>query len=179
MGRRLKHKANCAAMSVPFLACMAAAAAFYHLPPRVLPSIQVVEGGRVGSIRANANGTADLGVMQINTIWIGPLAAVSRLPPDSVAQRLINDPCFNIAAGAAILGTYLLESRGNLMVAIGHYHSHTAPLSSDYAAKVVDAASKLFVAGRPVMPQTARQPNEPGSATRNGTVPHVASSLSD
>ena len=38
-------------MAVPFLACMVAAAAWYHLPPRVLPSIQAVEGGRPGLVR--------------------------------------------------------------------------------------------------------------------------------
>lgn len=32
-------------MAIPFLACMVATAAFYHLPPRVLPAIQAVEGG--------------------------------------------------------------------------------------------------------------------------------------
>ena len=46
-------------MSIPSLACMAAAAAFYHLPPRVLPAIQAVEGGRPGLIQPNANGTGD------------------------------------------------------------------------------------------------------------------------
>ena len=45
---------------------MALTAAVYHLPPRVLPSIQAVEGGRVGLAHLNRNGTEDLGVMQIN-----------------------------------------------------------------------------------------------------------------
>ena len=35
-------------MSVPFLACMAAVAGFYNLPPRVLPSIHQVEEGAIG-----------------------------------------------------------------------------------------------------------------------------------
>jgi soluble lytic murein transglycosylase-like protein len=131
-------------MSVPFLACMAAAAAFYHLPPRVLPSIQAVEAGKPGSVRINTNGSADLGLMQVNTIWLEPLAGLARMNPEAVADRLVNDPCFNIAASAAILRFYLTESHGNLMAAIGYYHSHTPGLGAVYQDKVVAAATALF-----------------------------------
>ncbi|HET6307846.1 MAG TPA: lytic transglycosylase domain-containing protein [Rhodopila sp.] len=123
---------------------MAAAAAFYHLPPRVLPSIQAVEGGQPGLIHPNTNGSADLGVMQVNTIWVWPLARYARMNPPDVAQGLINDPCFNIAAAAAILRLYMNESHNNLMVAIGHYHSHTPALSSVYQRKVLMSAFALF-----------------------------------
>jgi Transglycosylase SLT domain len=99
-------------MSIPFLACMAAAASFYHLPPRVLPAIQAVERGRPGLIQPNANGTADLGLMQINSIWIEPLARFAQMPAQTVAYRLLDDPCFNIAAAAAIMRAYLSEAQG-------------------------------------------------------------------
>ena len=135
-------------MSIPFLACMAAAATFYHLPPRVLPSIQAVEGGRIGLAHMNANNTADLGVMQVNTIWIHPLAGYAHMPPDAVADRLINDACFNIAAAAAIMRVYLNEAGGNLLIAIGHYHSHTPSLSFAYQQKVLSAAVTLFRSSR-------------------------------
>ncbi|HQT75534.1 MAG TPA: lytic transglycosylase domain-containing protein [Rhodopila sp.] len=132
-------------MSIPYLACIAVAAAFYHLPPRVLPSIQAVEGGRVGMVHPNTNGTADLGLMQVNTIWIQPLAAYARMQPDAVASRLINDPCFNIAAAAAIMHLNMVEAHGNLMRAIGLYHSHTVQLSEAYQQKVLTAATHLFM----------------------------------
>ena len=135
-------------MSAPFLTCMAAAAAFYHLPPRVLPSIQRVEGGRPGLVQINANGSADLGLMQVNTIWLDPLARYARMTQQAVAEHLVNDPCFNIAAAAAILRLYLTEAHGNLMVAIGHYHSHTPGLASAYQTKVLAAAGTLFSARR-------------------------------
>ncbi|PPQ34546.1 lytic transglycosylase domain-containing protein [Rhodopila globiformis] len=132
-------------MSVPFLACMTVAAAFYHLPPRVLPSIQAVEGGRPGLVHINTNETADLGVMQVNTVWIRPLAQYVRMPPGAVADRLINDPCFNIAAAAAIMRLYLTEAHGNLLAAVGFYHSHTPALGAAYRQKVLGAAIMLFV----------------------------------
>jgi hypothetical protein len=131
-------------MSIPFLACMAAAAAFYHLPPRVLPSIQAVEGGTPGLIHPNANGSADLGLMQVNTIWVGPLARYAHMSQRAVTQRLIDDPCFNIAASAAIMRLYLTQAHNDLMVAIGYYHSHTPDLGSIYRQKVLTSAEALF-----------------------------------
>jgi hypothetical protein len=123
---------------------MVAAAAFYHLPPRVLPSIQAVEGGRPALIQPNSNGTADLGVMQINTIWIAPLARYAHMSGATVVDHLLHDPCFNIAASAAIMRVYLVEAHGNLMAAIGHYHSHTPELSAAYQERVLAAAGTLF-----------------------------------
>src|SRR4051794_3169694 len=133
---------------------MAAAASFYHLPPRVLPSIQAVEGGRPGLVHINENGTVDLGVMQVNTIWIQPLAQHARMTPSAIADRLINDPCFNIAAAAAIMRLYLTEANGNLLVAVGYYHSHTPARSAAYRQKVLAAGTSLF----------ARKPNLPPRA---------------
>ena len=131
-------------MAIPFLACMAAAAAFYHLPPRVLPSIQAVEGGQVGGFSRNRDGSDDLGLMQVNTLWLGPLARAARLSPEAVRARLIDDPCFSIAAAAAIMRTYLIETRGDLMQAVGDYHSHTPALNQGYRVLVLGAAGRLF-----------------------------------
>jgi hypothetical protein len=136
-------------MSVPHLACMAAVAAFYHLPPRVLPAIQAVEGGRVGLVHPNQNGSADLGLMQVNTIWIGPLAELANMPPETVRTRLVEDPCFNIAAAGAIMRAYLRETQGDLLKAVGLYHSHTPRLNREYLARVLRSARALFGSGRP------------------------------
>jgi hypothetical protein len=62
-------------MTIPYLACMALVASLYGLPPRVLPSIQAVEGGRLGTVHQNRNGSEDLGVMQVNTLLLPALAA--------------------------------------------------------------------------------------------------------
>ncbi len=132
-------------MAIPYLACMATVAATLHLPPRVLPSIQRVEGGSVGSISRNANGTADLGLMQINTVWLAPLARISGLPEDAVQRRLIADPCFNITAAGLILRQHLAHRHGDLMQAIGDYHSVTPSLNARYQSAVWDAATRLFV----------------------------------
>ena len=137
-------------MSVPFLACMVATAAFYHLPPRVLPSIHAVEGGKPGIAVRDADGSADLGVMQVNTLWLPRFAAITGMTETAVERRLIDDPCFNISAAGAIMRLYLNEAHGDLLVAVGYYHSHTPQLASDYQAKVLGAATRLFVHPAPI-----------------------------
>ena len=131
-------------MAVPYLACMALVAQIYALPPRVLPSIQAVEGGGPGVVHRNTDGTEDMGVMQINTLWLGTLARYSQLSPAEVRTRLLLRPCYNIAAAGLIMRTYLDETRGNLMRAVGNYHSHTPLLNQTYQAKVLRSATILF-----------------------------------
>ena len=63
---------------------------------------------------------------------------------DRVISRLVNDPCFNITAAGAIMRRYLTEAHGNLMAAIGYYHSHTAGLGASYQDKVIAAATAMF-----------------------------------
>lgn len=139
-------------MSIPLLACMATVAAFYHLPPRVLPSIQAVEGGNIGAIHVNADGSQDLGIMQVNTRWLADIAQVARLSESNVRIRLLYDGCFNIAAAGAIMRAYLRETRGNLMLAIGDYHSHTPTLNLQYQAEVLASAARLFDSDRRTTP---------------------------
>ena len=126
---------------------MALVASLYGLPPRVLPSIQAVEGGRPGTVHINADGSQDLGVMQVNTRWLPALSAYTGLNAATVRDRLLSRACFNIAAAGAIMRTYLDEAGGDLMQAVGYYHSHTPALGERYRTLVMGAATRLFVTG--------------------------------
>lgn len=130
-------------MPAPFLACMMAAAVHQRLPSRLLPAIQRVEGGETGHVSANADGSVDIGLMQINSRWILPIAAMMHVQPAHVATRLALDPCFNISAAAMIVRRALDAERGDLMRAVGDYHSHTPLLNIDYQRRVVAAARSL------------------------------------
>ncbi len=140
-------------MALPYLACMLQAAQMNHLPPRLLPSIQAVEGGLPGAIHPNPNGTDDLGVMQINTTWVQPLAAYElwktgrQMSADSVRASLVQDACFNIRAAAAILQAQWVLSGHDWLAAVGNYHSHTPALHQDYLARVTARAASLFGPG--------------------------------
>ena len=131
-------------MPVPYLACMGLVASIYHLPPRVLPAIQAVEGGGPGVVHQNGNRTEDLGVMQVNTTWLLPLARYTHGSIATVYIRLRDEPCYNVAAAGAIMRTYLDETHGDLMRAIGNYHSHTSMLNVAYQALVVKSAQRIF-----------------------------------
>jgi len=136
-------------MSLPLAACLAAAAAFYQLPPRALVAIQAVEGGRVGMASRNADGSEDLGPMQVNTRWLAPLAAATGLPPAELRRRLVEDACFNIRGGAAILRIETNAAQGDLQVALGHYHSRTPARATAYRARVLQAADRMFAPAAP------------------------------
>jgi soluble lytic murein transglycosylase-like protein len=130
-------------MPIPFYACMLAASAAFHLPVHALPAIQRAEGGWVGAVRPNTDGSHDLGLMQVNTRWTTPLARATGLPPSRVVTGLILNPCFNIMAAGAILQFYVHEERGNVWQAIGDYHSHTPDLNIVYKLRVLQEAMAL------------------------------------
>ncbi len=136
-------------MAIPYLACMMTVATFYGLPPRVLPAIQAVEGGRIGTVSRNRDGSEDLGLMQVNTRWIQPLSRVTGLPPAAVRERLIGDGCFSVATAGAIVHHHLRANGGDLLKAVGNYHSRTPHLHQAYLTKVVDAAGRLRAAPPP------------------------------
>lgn len=134
-------------MSIPYFACMLAIAAHFGLPPRVLPSIQRVEGGQVGVAHRNSNGTEDLGLMQVNSLWVPQLARYWKVPEATMRSWVMQDACFNITVAGALVRIYLDESKGDLLAAVRKYHSHTPTLGLAYQAKVAGAARALFESG--------------------------------
>jgi hypothetical protein len=136
-------------VAFPFLACMLATAELHHVPPRALVAIQSVEGGQVHMASRNADGSEDLGPMQVNTQWLERLAVRSGLDARQVRVRLMDDPCFNIDAAGFILRLELDAAHGDLLTAIGHYHSHTPEIAMSYRVRVIQAAWSLFYRKRP------------------------------
>ncbi len=128
---------------IPYLACMLAVSGTLHMPPRILPALRVVEGGAPGLVHRDANGSADLGIMQINTLWLPALAARAHLPVAQTRARLLSDPCFNIAAAGLILRDDYAHD-GAWLPAIGDYHSRTPPLHDVYLLRAEAAAAALF-----------------------------------
>jgi hypothetical protein len=66
------------------------------------------------------------------------------MTPVAVRRRLIEDPCFNIAAAGAILQAEWQQSGHNWLEAVGNYHSHTPILHREYLARVSARAALLF-----------------------------------
>jgi len=139
-------------MTAPFAACMAMVAAFNHLPPIALPQIAAVEGGKVGSIHTNPNGSVDYGIMQINSAWVPALAKSTGWTEEAVRIHLVYDGCFNIAAAGAIFRQNLREAHGNLGRALALYHSHKPVLNKTYRTRQTEAGVKMFTRPNPDLP---------------------------
>lgn len=118
------------------VACVWAAADHYHLPPLALVGILEAEGGRAGLAHRNADGSEDLGPMQINTRWL------PRLERYGLGRaRLLSDPCANVWAGAWILALAIARD-GDVWTAIGHYHSGRPAESRKYRRRVARELSE-------------------------------------
>lgn len=55
-------------------ACIERAAAHYQAHPDLVRAVLRTEGGKVGQIRRNKNGTFDMGPMQVNSVHLPELA---------------------------------------------------------------------------------------------------------
>ena len=70
------------------LGCLTEAAAMHRLPPAMLVVLLTVEGGTLGHVSRNTNGTVDIGPMQVNTVWVPRIAAHWRTTPASTYAAL-------------------------------------------------------------------------------------------
>jgi hypothetical protein len=111
--------------------CFDEAAAQHGLSPRLLRSIAMVESGcRPSAVHVNTNGSTDLGMMQVNSSWIG------RLGLDT--GRLLRDPCYNVMTGAGIL-RQCVDRYGYTWEAVGCYNASSRDKRVDYSWKILRA----------------------------------------
>lgn len=120
--------------------CVTQASETFKIHPIIIKSLISVEGGQVGTMSRNSNGSHDMGVMQINTIHQPDITAKFGY----TAKDLITDPCKNIMAGTWILWQRIQESPKKLWVAVGNYHSKTPWYRHNYLKKVEQAYSRLL-----------------------------------
>jgi soluble lytic murein transglycosylase-like protein len=115
--------------------CFQEAGQMYGINPLVLRSIAKVESNTdPGALNRNTNGTTDVGLMQINSIW-RPLMGEER-------WKLLGDACYNTKTGAWILAM-CINDYGYNWKALGCYHSRTPGLSEEYAKRVFGQLKKL------------------------------------
>lgn len=128
-------------MSKVLAACLMLAAQTYSIPPAVMVGIYNVEGGKVGQQVMNDNGTADLGPMQINTLWMPELSKFWGVSESTAKRWVRDDACTNMGVSAWILRKHLNET-GSLGNAIAFYHSRTPERGMGYRQKVLAAMQK-------------------------------------
>jgi hypothetical protein len=115
--------------------CIRASAAGRSWLEKTLWGLRDQEAGWVGAEVANRDGSHDLGPMQINSWWVGKIAAITRARPELVRWWLANDACFNVNAARWIFLSGLAAT-GEYWKAVGTYHSPTAWRQQRYAAAV-------------------------------------------
>ena len=110
--------------------CIATAAHQYALDPLLLLAVKYVEtADRTDTpIRHNKNGSWDIGLMQINTVW------KDTLNRHGISAADLEIPCKNIAVGAWILADKIKQK--GIWEGVGSYHSNTPHLSQRYRDKV-------------------------------------------
>jgi soluble lytic murein transglycosylase-like protein len=118
------------ACAVPATACWQEAAQRYGVDAALLYAIARTESGlNEGALNHNANGSTDIGLMQINSSW---LPRLQRYGIDAVA---LMDPCTNIHVGAWVLAQNL-RALGANWEAVGAYNAHSSHKRIAYAWKV-------------------------------------------
>ena len=117
-------------LSSDIAVCIATAAHQYALDPLLLLAVKYVEtADRTDTpIRYNKNGSWDIGLMQINTVWKDTLSR------HGISSADLEIPCKNIAVGAWILADKIKQK--GIWEGVGSYHSNTPRLSQRYRDKV-------------------------------------------
>lgn len=112
--------------------CWNSAAEYHNVDVWLLYSIAWVESRFNPSAKAvNKNGSTDLGLMQINSIWL------PELRKHGITKAHLLDGCSSVYVGAWILSKNI-KKYGYTWKAIGAYNSRTPSIGFRYAKKVYE-----------------------------------------
>lgn len=133
------------------------------------------EAGWIGAEVPNADGSHDLGPLQVNSWWVIRIATRTGRAPGQIRWWLTHDACFNVEVARWIFLSGLAAT-GDYWKAVGVYHSPTGPRQRRYALSVAAKlttrfGSDIFAAAGP----RATRAQKIGPAT----VPDVTGSQSE
>ncbi len=110
--------------------CFEQAGVYQGVNPSVLRAIAWFESkGDPAAVNRNANGSIDVGQLQINSIHFGDLAR------QGVPSHALTDACVNIYVAAWLLKQKMVR-HGNTWRAIGAYHSESPAQRDAYARSI-------------------------------------------
>ncbi|MCX8144803.1 MAG: lytic transglycosylase domain-containing protein [Azovibrio sp.] len=124
--------------------CIRQAAERFRVPPSLIKAIMKVEGGRVGAVSHNRNGSYDIGPMHINSIWLPEIERRG-----GSLELITHHRCANIHFGTWLLSRELAGldpariDRARFWRAVGNYHSRTPVHNERYARAVWSAWRSL------------------------------------
>ena len=145
--------------AAPLKDCFDRAALRYSVDVRLLKAIGMVESGfSPSAINRNTNGSEDMGIMQINTIWLPQLSKFG-----ITRETLMTDPCTNIHVGAWVLAQNI-RRLGPTWNAVGAYNASTPSKREKYVAKVWLRYVALHQSDQATGPPTLMQPPQSQAA---------------
>ena len=110
--------------------CFEQAGAYQGVNPLVLRAVAWRESkGDAAAVNHNANGSIDVGQLQINSIHFPDLAR------NGIPRRALADPCVNVFVAAWLLKQKMVKY-GNTWQAIGAYHSESPKHRDAYARSI-------------------------------------------
>jgi hypothetical protein len=131
------------------LSCVVRAAAAFGHDWQTLLAILDVEGGTVGAMSVNSDGSVDYGAWQINDSGFDELRNALGLSSVHDVKRIVRD---DFCAGAVVASWWLRKKTclmaGDRRRGVGAYNSATPGKLEAYLAKVDAASRRLF--GRPI-----------------------------
>ena len=102
----------------------------YGISPHLLYAIAKTESNlNPRAFNRNANGSYDVGLMQINSSWLPTLAR------HGITETQLYEPCVSLEVGAWILA-HNIRRHGNSWTAVGAYNATTPQKQLAYAQKV-------------------------------------------
>ncbi len=108
--------------------CFDEAGKAFGINPFLLRGIARIESNlNPAAINRNANGSVDIGLMQVNSSWVSNMG----LDPG----RLRSDPCYNVMAGSKIL-KLCIDRHGYTWEAVGCYNAVSRNKMINYSWKV-------------------------------------------
>ena len=124
--------------------CVRVAARVNGVPAAVLLMLLQVEGGHLGEVSNNTNGTVDIGPFQVNEFWLPAVAQHWSLPVAEVFPILRDNFCGNADAAAWILRRSLADAHGDFWDGVGRYHSGRSDLKASYLRRVLATARRML-----------------------------------
>lgn len=127
-----------------FKRCVYESAEINQISPSLLVVIKRTESGLKVTpdiINVNTDGSEDIGVMQINyPVWKTEL---QRLKNIDLARNDLLDICNNVHISAMIFKHHL-KRKGQLIEAVGWYHSGTPNLKEKYQERFIEQARAVI-----------------------------------
>lgn len=118
------------AVALPARACWQEAGSRYQIAPALLYAIARTESAlNPTASHRNRDGSMDIGLMQINSVWLPDLAKYG------ISARDLWEPCTNIHVGAWVLAQKI-KKHGMTWDAVGAYNATTPLKRTHYAWKV-------------------------------------------